>query len=40
MDQGEFDNLVRLGRKWLEDLGVREGVGEASEVKAWAVNSK
>ena len=37
--QGEVDDLLRCGGKWFEDLGVREGVGEARKVKARAVNA-
>ena len=38
VDQGVLDNLVGFGSEWLENLGVRENVGEACVVETWAVN--
>ena len=39
MYQSEVDDFLRFGGKRLEDLGVREGVGETREVKARAINA-
>ena len=39
LDQGEVDDLLGCGGKWLEDLRVRKRVGEASEVMALAINA-
>ena len=40
LNQSELYDLLRCGRTRLEDLDVRESVGEASEVMTRAVNAK